>query len=350
MSRIRRFLPFWLALPFFFLSSCKSGDKKEILSASTGRIDEVLGVCSGENWSNPIGKAAKKMLQSAYPALPQPETFFDVNRIPFSSFNKLFKKASTIILMAPLNDGTDLSDLILRYRDETAKSVDLRGKHFFALRNIWSEPQQVIFVYGDDPTDLLSYLEKEPKQLVRTVSKIENDKALKNFYASGRNGDFAHRIKEKLSVDIPIPKSYREVILQEDLAWFRQDVENAIENILIQTSPISSSGAFNKALPINIRDGLGRLVSTDKDNSQMVTDTLIGVDQKMTTIDGMPCIETRGLWKMTKDFMGGPFINYCIQDSVNNRYVTIDMFVYAPHHEKRRYIRRFEVFGKELKL
>jgi hypothetical protein len=54
-----------------------------------------------------------------------------------------------------------------------------------------------------------------------------------------------------------------------------------------------------------------------------------------TKIDGLPTYETKGIWEVKTQFMGGPFLNYAVKDSVNNRYVILEGFVYAPATSKR---------------
>ena len=38
-----------------------------------------------------------------------------------------------------------------------------------------------------------------------------------------------------------------------------------------------------------------------------------------TIIDNKPTFETKGTWDVKDAFMAGPFINYAIEDKINNR-------------------------------
>lgn len=325
------------------LPSCKQYEN-DIKPAATGRIDEIMLISNDKYWKGDLGVALKKVLRKDYPGLPQSEPYFDVNYIPYQVMGKLFQKSSTIIFVAPLDEPGELRDFIVSYRDRVSETNNLDGKNYFVLKDLWAEPQQVIFLYSETRAELISYLESDPEQLVRAVQRTENAKALKNILAAGPSLDFTSSLKENLGVGLDVPRTFREVIMEDGVAWFRQDIEGAIENIMIQSVPISSAGSFDKDLPVMLRNVLGKMVSTDNDGAHMVTDTLIGVMQKRIKIDGMSAIESRGLWKMNGDFMGGPFINYCIKDVPNNRYLMLDMFAYAPQFKKRRYIRRMEVF------
>jgi hypothetical protein len=45
---------------------------------------------------------------------------------------------------------------------------------------------------------------------------------------------------------------------------------------------------------------------------------------------------------MKNDFMGGPFVNYAIEDKTNNRYLIAEGYVYAPSVKKRDYVHEIE--------
>ena len=60
--------------------------------------------------------------------------------------------------------------------------------------------------------------------------------------------------------------------------------------------------------------------------------------------------EARGFWEMTKDVMGGPFVAHSQVDTVNNRVIVVEGFVYAPDKMKRTMMRRLEAALYTLRL
>jgi hypothetical protein len=64
----------------------------------------------------------------------------------------------------------------------------------------------------------------------------------------------------------------------------------------------------------------------------------------------MFAVDTRGLWRMKNDFMGGPFVSISVLDETRNRVVTIDAFVYAPGKDKRNLMWELEAVLESLKL
>ncbi|MEZ5010283.1 MAG: DUF4837 family protein [Bacteroidales bacterium] len=52
--------------------------------------------------------------------------------------------------------------------------------------------------------------------------------------------------------------------------------------------------------------------------------------------------EMKGLWTLENGYMGGPFVTLVTKDEVNNRFVMLDGFVYAPKDDKRELMRQVE--------
>jgi hypothetical protein len=60
--------------------------------------------------------------------------------------------------------------------------------------------------------------------------------------------------------------------------------------------------------------------------------------------------ETRGLWILENDFMGGPYIALDELDAVNQRIVSVFGYVYAPSKDKRNYLQQVEAMVYSLKM
>ena len=69
-----------------------------------------------------------------------------------------------------------------------------------------------------------------------------------------------------------------------------------------------------------------------------------------TKVNGFSAKETRGTWEVNGDFMGGPFINYILKDSINNRILYFEGFIFSPSQRKRDGIIEIESIIKSLKV
>jgi len=55
----------------------------------------------------------------------------------------------------------------------------------------------------------------------------------------------------------------------------------------------------------------------------------------MEVIQGREAIVSRGIWTLSDAFMGGPYLNMAIKDTVNEQYLIVEGFSYAPSMAKR---------------
>lgn len=102
------------------------------------------------------------------------------------------------------------------------------------------------------------------------------------------------------------------------------------------------SRTFNKQYVLAKRDSVMKAnIPGTEPRMYMATDTLC-TSVKPIAVKGEYAMETRGLWKMEHDAMGGPFVSHSRVDTLNNRVVVAEGFVYAPEKMKRGLIRRLE--------
>ena len=67
--------------------------------------------------------------------------------------------------------------------------------------------------------------------------------------------------------------------------------------------------------------------------------------------ESLKVIETRGIWEVKNQFMGGPFISYIASHQKNPEELYIlEGFVYSPGTTKRDYIFELEAVFKSIKF
>jgi hypothetical protein len=81
----------------------------------------------------------------------------------------------------------------------------------------------------------------------------------------------------------------------------------------------------------------------------MATDTM-SVEVRPIEVQGQFAFEARGLWRIKGDFMGGPFVSHSRVDTINNRVITAEIFIYSPDKMKRNLVRTMEASLYTLKL
>jgi hypothetical protein len=86
------------------------------------------------------------------------------------------------------------------------------------------------------------------------------------------------------------------------------------------------------------------------DSSFVRLDRVRPVRSDSVVLAGHPARRTRGLWRMTEDFMGGPFVRYSFYEPRQRRLYVLFGMVYAPQHkfggDKREFLRQLEVIAQ----
>ena len=65
---------------------------------------------------------------------------------------------------------------------------------------------------------------------------------------------------------------------------------------------------------------------------------------------GQKASESKGLWEVNGCALGGPYINYIIEDKAHNRLLVVEGFLYAPGVAKRDMLFELEAIIKSLEF
>lgn len=321
-----------------FCTSCDNSYIKEqqlfpnssntVLPSSTGNVSEIVLVIKDELWKGALKESLENSLQPLLKGIPQAEVLFDVVRIAPSDFSNIFKTHKNIIWISlsenAIYDKTHqkwskdqlfvtiahhsielLTDLIL------SKSVDLQ--HEFLI-----------------------------KDKARRVSKL----------STARDRRIEEEIQSKFNLQISIPQGYKIAESEPEFIWLRKDEPslNTIHNLWIHKEHYERPHQLSKEKLIQLRDSLGVThVEGASTLSYMATELLYEPEYKL--ISEKPyCIETRGLWTMVNDFLGGPYIAHAYADLKNEKLIYIEGFMYCPNERKRKHIHNLEAIFATVKL
>jgi hypothetical protein len=101
-----------------------------------------------------------------------------------------------------------------------------------------------------------------------------------------------------------------------------------------------------------VRDQLGKqYISTSIEGSFMqINDVDLPMYAGEVDLNGNYAWESRGIWEMEGDFMGGAFVSYLILNEAEGELIYADGFVYAPGKSKRDYMMQVEHVLKSIKM
>ncbi len=333
-------LIFILSLVVIALAACDSNNpstprrgfrnRSLLVPSSSGNPYEVMVVAEDSVWDGYPGRALDVVLNKEIPMLPRPaESVFHVSRITPDHFNRISNLFRNIIVLK-VNPRT------------TAPKMSFE-------RDAFSSPQLIITIQGPDERDLSMYITEHTQTIIQFISSEEinrNAELLESQY----NKDFYDKAKEMFDCELFIPVDVRKMKIGDNFIWASNDGINSIQNICIYSYPYVSTKELTRKGFISLRDTFMRRNIPGGQPNQYMTTNHEFVQTKAINVQGRYVMEARGLWRVENDIMGGPFISHSEIDTVNNRIIVVEGFVYAPDKMKRTMLRRLEAALYTLRL
>ena len=307
------------------LASCHSRQNEAIVKkSSSGKTCEVLLAADKNVYYGETQALLDSILREVQPGLPQAEPRFDVVNIPVSSLKntQMFQMHRNIILCDVAEGNPD---------------------KVYISHDRWAEPQVMVDIAASSDSSLRSLLRQFEQRIKDNIYAAEHRRIIKAFHNT-RNVDLMKRVKDKFGFTMTFSDEFRWAAEDGDFAWIRKETKDFSLGILIHTMPYRDEKLFAPEKIDNRLDTLMRRhVPGPADSSYMGTERRVEIGHRKVDYTGSPyCIETRGLWRVFGDFMGGPFVNYTVLSPDSTQIVEVTGYVYCPRFEKRDYLMQVE--------
>lgn len=309
-----------LLLSFFTLSSCK---KEMVLPGASGRSYDVLVLMDYGMCQRPVGQALiDSVLHMPVPGIPQEEYSFDVSHWNPDSLDNILKLTRNVVEVKI--DPSLYTHTKLKFT---------RNK--YAMDQIW------VTLQSPSEDSLAVYCLKYKKFLVDFLVKTEMNRQIADMRKV--NSEMVGKLaREMFNCTILAPEEINKSKKGEKFFWTSGDLGAGLVNLCMYSYPYTGPESFNKFAILHKRDSIMHFNIPGEDPGMfMATDTLY-TDCRPTVVHGDYAYETRGLWYMENDFMGGPFVSLARVDTTRNEVIVAEGFVYSPGGMKRRLIRRLE--------
>ncbi|OJV87217.1 MAG: hypothetical protein BGO34_12780 [Bacteroidia bacterium 44-10] len=308
--------PAIIALIVLFTSCDSAGS---FFSAS-GSTNEVFVIMDEAAWEGTPGRALFGVLNSNTKALPQPEPNFRILQLKPEDFTSTFKVARNVIIPEISN--------IYSYPKLTA---DL---------DKYAMGQVILNIHAPDSASFVEFITENKESIVDYFITKELERNAK--YLKSQSQVPVARVKEVFGIDIHFPKGLPNITEHDNFYWATNNAPRKRQDIVIYQFPYTSETVFEKDSLINIRNRvLGEYIKGSFD-SQMTTATIYSPDYRKMETDGLFRAELRGLWEMTTDMMGGPFVMHAFVNEHTGMVVVVEVYVYAPEMNKRNLMRNLE--------
>ena len=301
------------------LLSCKDNF---MLPASSGRPYEVLVVINDQLWEQPAGRALFNVLDTDMPGLPQSERSFRISQTDPARFNQVLNIFRNIIVV------------------DINKKVYSQTKMKFA-RNIHAKPQVILTIQSPSEEEFAKYVSTHKELIIDFLVKVEMNRLVKELEKK-HSKVVLDLSRELLNCQMWAPDEIKSYKKGKDFFWASSNSATAMVNICMYSYPYEGPQTFNKQYVLAKRDSVMKVnLPGAQPHMYMATDTFCTA-VKPITVKNQYAYETRGLWHMQNDGMGGPFVSHSRVDTVHNRVVVVEGFVFAPEKMKRGLVRRLE--------
>ena len=304
---MRIFKPF---LAVLILVSCDK-EVKNFKPQSSGRINSISVIIDKPSWDGKIGDAIRDKYASEFIGLPQVEEAFTLNYIPYEAFTGFGRTARNIIY-------------INKKKQDKPRMI----------RDRYARPQLFLEVSGLDNESIIQGISSS---FEFSSAQFQNGEITEN-----KNRILNSLLKDtgldSLNISLKIPSAYSVFKNEPETIWLQKPLKNGTSNLIIKDlkSSVSDFEKINLNDVVSLRDSIGKeFIPGRVENSYMITEKEYLPYISYQTVNGFEAIETRGTWEVKGDYMGGPFINYIIKDTLNNSLLYVEGFVFSPSQRKR---------------
>ena len=311
-----------ILLSSFFIISCDN-NSTTYKPLSSGRLHSVSVVLDKQDWESEIGKTIRELYADEYLGLPQIEERFSLSQIDYSTFSGFARTGRNIIY--------------INKRKKKGSSISL---------NKYARPQVFLEISGTNQNEIIEQIKFSKQSGISYFSKgevIENQRRILQSVL------LDSEIEDQFNIELTMPSAYSLFKKEENFLWYQKPTKYGTSNVIISEFNFLDNIFLNEV--IDLRDSISKLYIPGRlEGSYMITEQAYEPFFTQTKINQFDSNETRGTWEVNGDFMGGPFINYIVKDTLNKRSIYLEGFVFSPSERKRDNIIELESIIKSLKI
>lgn len=316
-------------LAAILMLSCDN-DSTHLRKNITGRAGELVVVISKESWEGVPGKLIRETLAQPHVMLPQDEPLFDVIDVPHEAFKDIFKSTRNIV--------------------QTSISPNVENEGVSFIDDVWAYPQATVQIKAKSAESFEKIFNENKDQILAYFIAAEKERITMNYKKTYEKGVY-NVLSKDFGITMKVPPGFRIMEQKKDFIWIQYDTPEIFQGIVIYTFPYRSDSAFTVDYQLPIRDSLLKAnVPGPTKGSYMTTEKQFEQVHNVIRHNGNYAAETRGLWKVENDFMGGPYVALAELDASNQRVIVAFGFVYAPSKNKRNLLRQVEAMIYSMQL
>ena len=315
-----RYLYFCLV---FFISACV-GNNTSVLPPYTGAINEVVIVIDDPIWHGACGDSLRQSLSSEVPGISWSEPLFDIIQINSTAFSRIFKTHRNLVIV----------------------QKGQQSKVYFATKT-YAQNQWLCIVEYQTIEDLPRLLGQYAPIMAYQIGQKEQER----YTAILPTKRQSEALSKGFNLNFGLPSEYKLVLDTNRFCWFEYNPpdKEIIKGVFVYEYPSASS--FNLNTILSARDSvLQQFIFGLTEGSYMTTERLYPPHISTHPHNTLEGLKVKGLWKMQNAFMGGTFVGHFLNDTINDRVLVIEGFLFNPGEDKRNSLQELEWLISDFKI
>ncbi len=337
-----------IMITLFAVSACES----DYRPMSFGQVDEVIVVMDSTKWNSETALAIEETFGKAIETLPSYEPMYRLSFRDFRNNEELdqLREYKNLIFAAPIDSDSNVSAFIRAVLSDEIEERVRSGESFaFPLEDRWVRDQWTLILTSNDDDELSEKIRNSEESLVGHLMDREFERRTEEIFSRGEQVAISDSLWENHGWMVRMQHDYIETVDTTNVkVWRRSLPDNDRWLLAWWKDDVPSADFINQEWINATRDSLLQLyVQGTRDGSYVTTEYRRNViTNEFDTDDRLTGFETLGTWRMTNDFMGGPFVNFFYHDPETERLFMIEYGQFAPSVSKRRFVRQFRAMGR----
>ena len=313
----RLFIPL---LPILLaLTGCRG--TKTLLPNISGRAGEILVVMEKPDWEDALGNDVRELLARDCPWLAQKEPLYSLTNVVPSAFVDLFKVHRNILLFQ-VNPQIDSAGIIYKH-------------------DVWASPQCVIQISAPSSARASELLREKGAMITSSIEQAERDRVIRNTLLYEERSLYP-QVADIFGGSLHFPSGYKRRKASDDFVWIADDKEGVYQDVFVYRYPAEPDPFTLEKIIAHRNEVMKENVPGMFDGTYMTTSEFFQPTVEYIKYRGRDLAQTRGMWEVQNDFMGGPFVSHSFYSRDGSEIFVAEAFVYAPRFDKRQYLRQVE--------
>ncbi|MEP1034650.1 DUF4837 family protein [Ekhidna sp.] len=340
-----KYIFLFIAITFSCSEAARENRRKDMLPTARGEADEIILVVDSTLWADTLGLSAelKKTFTAPMLGLPQDESLFNVSKVNPRRLNSVLKSAKNMVFVMTLDSKTADSRVLRQFFTDQSLNQIKRDTSMFmrSQRDLFAKGQTVMFLFSSTEDQLAKKINYNRSQ-IREFFETSARETIKEKLFNSPKKQLANRIKESHNVELTVPYGWEKARDLKNFVWLRKMDAETEQSIFIYYEPYTDQGVFNEIGEFRDKVTETNLYDGENPDVYIQRQEIIPVFTERVNFNGHFAVEARGLWKISDNSRGGPFLSYTIVDEEEGLIYYIEGYVDSPGTRKKHLVRELE--------